>query len=192
MMTEDIKSIKKQLKKILDKDRYQHTLGVMYTASCLAMRYGTDMHQAMLAGILHDCAKCIPHEKQLSLCEKYDLPIREVERENPFLLHAKLGAYLARKEYGIEDTGILHAIEVHTTGEPEMNLLDKILFVADYIEPNRDKAPNLEKIRMLAFQNIDEAVVRILFDTLHYLNQKRGAVDEKTKETYQYYQKLKK
>ena len=125
-MTEDIKSIKKQLKKILDKDRYQHTLGVMYTASCLAMRYGSDMHQAMSAGILHDCAKCIPHEKQLSLCEKYDLPIREVERENPFLLHAKLGAYLAREEYGIEDTDILHALQVHTTGEPELNLLDKI------------------------------------------------------------------
>lgn len=189
-MTEQLKHIKKKLKKKLDKNRYQHTLGVMYTASCLAMRYGSDMYQAMLAGLLHDCAKCIPGEQQLCLCEKNGIAIREVERENPFLLHSKLGAYLARTEYGIEDAEILHAIEVHTTGEPDMNLLDKILFVSDYIEPNRNKAPNLEEIRMLAFQNIDGAVSRILYDTLHFLNQKRGSIDHRTQETYQFYKNL--
>lgn len=189
-MTEQLKDIKKQLKKELDKNRYQHTLGVMYTASCLAMRYGSDIHQAMLAGLLHDCAKCIPGKEQIRLCEKNGIAIREVERENPFLLHSKLGAFFARTKYGIEDEVILHAIEVHTTGEPDMNLLDKILFVSDYIEPNRDKAPNLEEIRTLAFLNIDEAVVRILYDTLHFLNQKRGSIDNRTQETYQYYKNL--
>lgn len=189
-MTAEIHNIKKEIKKAQDKQRYQHTLGVMYTAGCLAMRYGADMYQSMLAGLLHDCAKCIPEMEQLKICEMNAILIREIERENPFLLHAKLGAFLSKTKYGIEDEGILHAIEVHTTGEPGMNLLDKILFVADYIEPHRNKAPDLEIIRKLAFEDIDEGVYRILHDTLHFLNKKRGAIDSKTQETFQYYKEL--
>lgn len=189
-MDEQLKHIRKQLKKELDRNRYQHTLGVMYTAACLAMRYEADLYQAMLAGLLHDCAKCIPGNEQISLCKKNFIVIREVERENPSLLHAKLGAFLARTKYGIEDTAVLHAIEVHTTGSPGMNLLDKILFIADYIEPNREKAENLREVRALAFRDIDQAVVQILHDTIHYLNYKKGAIDIKTQETYQYYIEL--
>lgn len=189
-MTEQMNEIKKQLKKELEKKRYQHTIGVMHTAACLAMRYGSDMYQAMLAGLLHDCAKCISDKKQIELCEKNHISIRDVERENPFLLHAKTGAFLARTQYGINDTAVLHAIEVHTTGIPNMSLLDKIIFVADYIEPNRDKAPNLEEIRTLAFENIDQVIYRILDDTLHFLNQKKGSIDEKSHETYEYYKNL--
>ena len=186
-MTETLKDISKKLKKELDKARYQHKLGVMYTASCLAMRYEYDMQKAMLAGLLHDCAKCIPGEKQIHLCKKNHIDIRKVEKENPFLLHAKLGAFFAETKYGVKDKNVLHAIQVHTTGEPGMNLLDKIIFVSDYIEPNRDKAPNLPQIRALAFENIDQAVVRILHDTIHFLNQKRGSIDHKTHDTYEYY-----
>lgn len=186
-MTEQLRHISKQLKKELDKNRYQHTLGVMYTASCMAMRYGCDMQQAMLAGLLHDCAKCIPGEKQIHLCKKNHISVREVEEQNPFLLHAKLGAFFAETKYGIKDHEVLHAIKVHTTGEPAMNLLDKIIFVSDYIEPNREKAPNLPQIRTLAFEDIDQAVLRILHDTLFFLNQKRGSVDYKTHVTYEYY-----
>ncbi len=189
-MDEQLKHIRKQLKKELDRNRYQHTLGVMYTAACLAMRYEADLYQAMLAGLLHDCAKCIPGNEQISLCKKNFIVIREVERENPSLLHAKLGAFLARTKYGIEDTAVLHAIEVHTTGSPGMNLLDKIIFIADYIEPNREKAENLREVRALAFRDIDQAVVQILHDTIHYLNYKKGAIDIKTQETYQYYIEL--
>lgn len=189
-MTEKLQKIKHSLKKELDKERYQHTLGVMYTASCLAMAYGTDMDQAMLAGLLHDCAKCIPNHQKLKMCEKHHLDMSDVEKENPFLLHAKLGAFLAQSEYGIEDPDILHAISVHTTGEAGMNLLDKIIFVSDYIEPHRDKAPNLTEIRKMAFEDLDQAVLKILYDTLHYLNQKKGSIDKKTHETYEYYQKL--
>lgn len=190
MMTEKIKQIQKKLKKELDKGRYQHTLGVMYTASCLAMRYEADMQQAMLAGLLHDCAKCLPGSEQIRLCKKNHMEIRDVELENPFLLHSRLGAFLASSDYGVEDTEVLHAIEVHTTGAPGMNLLDKIIFVADYIEPHRDKAPDLAEIRTLAFMDLDQALLRILHDTMHYLNQKKGAIDPKTQETYQYYIKM--
>ena len=190
MISEQLKKIKKELKKELDKNRYQHTLGVMYTASCLAMRHGGDMQEAMYAGLLHDCAKCIPIDKHIHLCEKNHIPIRDVERKNPHLLHAKLGVFLAKSEYGIKDKTILHAIEVHTTGAPNMGLLDKILFVADYIEPHRDRAPNLTEVRMLAFTDINEAVLRILYDTIHYLNQRKGSIDSITYDTYQFYKKL--
>lgn len=181
------KEIEKQLKKELDKERFTHTMGVMYTAAALAMAHGGDMDQALYAGLLHDCAKCIPNEEKLSLCEKYQISISDAERKSPSLLHAKLGAYFAKSIYGIEDEEILHAIKVHTTGEPGMNLLDKIIYIADYIEPNRDQAPNLTAVRKLAFQDLDKTMEKILSDTLQYLTEKGGEIDPLTNETYQYF-----
>lgn len=181
------KEIEKQLKKELDKERFTHTMGVMYTAAALAMAHGADMNQALYAGLLHDCAKCIPNEEKLSLCEKYQISISDAERKSPSLLHAKLGAYFAKSIYGIEDEVILHAIKVHTTGEPGMNLLDKIIYIADYIEPNRDQAPNLTAIRKLAFRDLDKTMEKILSDTLQYLTEKGGEIDPLTNETYQYF-----
>ncbi len=150
----------------MDKDRYEHTLGVMYTSACLAMANGYDMEKAQLAGLLH-----------------------EVEKDNPFLLHAKVGAFLARVLYEVEDEEILHAISVHTTGAPAMNTLDKIVFIADYIEPKRDKAANLKEIRKTAFEDLDEALKMILCDTIHYLNGSKNDknIDPMTLETYHYY-----
>ena len=108
----EVKEIKKKLKKSLDKQRYQHTLGVMYTAGCLAMANGYPIEKAMLAGLLHDCAKCLSTEKKIGLCVKKNIDITEVEISNPGLLHAKAGMVLAEEEYGIKDTQILHAIRV--------------------------------------------------------------------------------
>ncbi len=186
-MTE--KEIRKKVKKALDDARYEHTKGVMYTAAALAMAYEYPLDKAMLAGLLHDCAKCVPNEKKIHQCEKHNIPITEVERENPTLLHAKLGAFYAQNKYGVDDPEICHAIEVHTTGAPNMNLLDKILFVADYIEPGRDRAPHLAQLRKLAFQDLDACIADILYDTLHYLagENKKGAIDPTTKTTYEFY-----
>lgn len=188
-MNERFTKIKKALKKELDKDRYEHTLGVMYTAACLAMANGYDMEKAQLAGLLHDCAKCIPNEKKLKICTKNNIPVTQIEKENPFLLHAKVGAFLAKELYEVDDVEILHAISVHTTGAPGMNMLDKIVFIADYIEPKRDKAANLKEIRKAAFENLDEALKMILCDTIHYLtgNKNDKNIDPMTLETYQYY-----
>lgn len=183
--------IEKKLKKELSKDRFRHTLGVMYTAASLAMAHEVDMEQALYAGLLHDCAKCIPNKEQLRLCKEKKIAITESEEKSPYLLHAKLGAYFAKKEYGIVDEEILHAIQVHTTGAPHMNPLDMIIYIADYIEPNRDKAPNLSEIRKLAFENLDKTMLFILIDTLSYLEQGKGDVDPMTALTYKYfYEKL--
>ena len=183
----DLKYLQKKIKEELSEDRYEHTIGVMYTAESLAMRYGVDMTKAAVAGLLHDCAKCIPNNEKIELCEKNNLLISAVERENPSLLHAKLGAHLAEKEYDITDPSILHAIVVHTTGEPDMNTLDKIIYIADYIEPGRDKAPNLEKVRELAFSDLNRCMAQILRDTLQYLVEKGGTIDPATQLTYDFY-----
>ena len=190
MMAEDTDEIRKKIKKELDRSRYQHTLGVAYTAAALAMRYRQNIEKAYLAGLLHDCAKCIPTDKKFELCEKYDISLTDSEKENPALIHAKLGAYLAKSQYGIDDEDIIASIRTHTTGDVGMSMLQKIIFTADYIEPQRDQAPNLCEIRQMAFTDIDRAIVRILSDTLDHLNQKSAAVDPKTRETYEYYLSL--
>jgi predicted HD superfamily hydrolase involved in NAD metabolism len=179
--------IKKHLKKQLDKDRYEHTKGVMYTAACLAMAHGQNVEQAMLAGLLHDCAKCMPWEEQKKLCTENDITITPVEHKNPGLLHAKTGAILAEKKYEVKNPEILHAIRVHTTGEPDMRPLDKIIYIADYIEPGRDKAPNLAEVRKLAFADLDACMAKILGDTLEYLAVRGGSIDPMTHLTYEYY-----
>lgn len=185
--TDSKKNLSKAMKKVQGKKRYEHTLGVAYTASALAMRYGASLEEAYTAGLLHDCAKCFTDEKMLSVCEKHHIPMTEVERRNPFLLHAKVGACYAVKKYGVESQDIVNAIRYHTTGRAAMSLLEKIIFVADYIEPGRKHAPNLPEIRRLAFVELDRAVLRILEDTVNYLKDGSGEIDPATEITLAYY-----
>lgn len=185
-----IDKMKKKVQNHLDAERYEHTMGVMYTSAALAMCYQADMEKALVAGLLHDCAKCIPSDKKLKLCEKYNLEVTEAEKKNPGLLHAKLGAYIATSKYEIEDQEIIDAIEYHTTGRPNMTLLDKIVYIADYIEPNRNVAPNLAEVRKLAFVDIDECLFLILKDSLEYLKTKSEAIDPMTEQTYLYYKEV--
>lgn len=186
-MSKNLKNINQELKNILSKDRYEHTLGVASTAICLAMRYEYDLEKAEIAGLLHDCAKCMSDDKKLKKCIKHNISITETETNSPYLLHAKLGAFYAMHKYGITDMDVVNAILVHTTGAPDMSLLEKIIYVADYIEPNRKEAPNLAEIRKMAFVDIDMAIYMIMKDTLEYLNRKKGAIDNMTKKAYEYY-----
>lgn len=186
----DFGKIQKILSKELDEERYQHTIGVMYTSAALAMAHSCDLEQAQLAGLLHDCAKCIPNKKKLKLCRRHGIPITPLEEENPFLLHAKLGAYRAREKYQVDDPAVLRAIAWHTTGRPKMSLLEKIIYLADYIEPMRDRAPDLAEIRRLAYMDIDECMYRVLEDTLDYLKKNPKDIDKQTEDAFFYYEKL--
>lgn len=189
----DLKLLQKQMKEELSEDRFEHTLGVMYTAESLAMRYGVDMTKAAVAGLLHDCAKCIPNSQKIRLCKKHNLEVTENEEKNPSLLHAKLGTLLAQKAYGVNDPEILSAIRWHTTGKPDMTMLEMIVYMADYIEPNRDKAPNLREIRKLSFENLEEALYQVLESTLSYLSDRPDSVDPMTQLSFDFYKwKLKK
>lgn len=186
-MNQKISRLRRKLKKYLDRDRYEHTLGVMYTAASMAMRYDVDVEQALTAGLLHDCAKCIPSDTKIKLCDRYHLSVTDIELANPSLLHAKLGAFLAAKKYHIKDKEIINAIASHTTGHPHMTLLEKIVYISDYIEPGREELPNMADVRSLAFQDIDECIYRILKDSLVYLASKNMPIDPMTEKAYEYY-----
>jgi len=178
------------LEQELNYKRFVHTMAVAGTASSLAMCYGMNIQKAELAGLLHDCAKCIDVRKMQKLCEKAGLEITPFEAGSGSLLHSKAGSVLAAEKYGCTDPDILNAIRYHTTGRPGMSLLEKIIFVADYIEPGRYTAKNLPEIRMMAFEDIDEALMKILYDTLVYLNSTGNTVDPMTQKTYDYYRQM--
>lgn len=181
----------KCVKKEIDKPRRIHTEGVAYTAAALAMAHGEDLDRAFLAGLLHDCGKGYPKGKRVEFCTEHGIPVTETERENPGLLHAKIGAYFAETRYGVEDREVLSAITYHTTGRPAMSLLEKIIYTADYIEPNREKQPGLPDLRALAFRDIDGCVFRIAEDTVNYLNaSEKKAIDPMSEATYLYYRDL--
>ena len=190
MMQIDWRELEKKLKKEQKGLRFQHTLGVAYTAAALALRWDVDMDRARLAGLLHDCAKCLSDKKKLEICEEQQLEVSDFEKEHPVLLHAKVGTYLAEADYGITDAEILSAINWHTTGRPGMTRLEQIIFVADYIEPNRNKAPNLQEVRGLAFQDLDRCTYRILQDTVDYLKKNPKSMDRMTMRAFTYYYNL--
>ena len=178
------------LEQELNYKRFVHTMAVAGTASSLAMCYGMNIQKAELAGLLHDCAKCIDVRKMQKMCEKAGLEISPYEAGSGSLLHSKAGSVLAAEKYGCTDPDILNAIRYHTTGRPGMSLLEKIIFVADYIEPGRYTAKNLPEIRKMAFEDIDEALMKILYDTLVYLNSTGNTVDPMTQKTYDYYRQM--
>lgn len=179
-----------QVRKEQTSQRFVHTLGVQYTAACLAMKHEYSIERAEIAGILHDCAKCISDNKMLEECKKYNIPISDMEQKAPYLLHGKLGAYYAKEKYNIEDEEILSAITYHTTGKPNMTLIEKIVFIADYIEPNRKKVPRLDEIRKISFENMDLAMYLILNQTLSYLEEKKQGIDSLTKKACEYYKEV--
>ena len=175
-MTEELEQIRKRLSKKQKKERYEHTLGVMYTAASLAMCYGADMQKALTAGLLHDCGKFCPAKEQIEMCRTIGIKLTESELQMPALVHAKLGACLAQYDYGIRDQEILDAITYHTTGRPDMTLLEKIIYIADYIEPNRKEIPGLQEIRGIVFRDIDQAVCLSAGSTVRYLENGGKAV----------------
>lgn len=182
-----IPEIQDKLRKKLKNSRYVHTLGVAYTASCLAMKYGLDPDKALMAGLLHDCAKYMPGDEMYEIAVKNKLEISDAERVKPDLLHAKLGSFYAKKKYGVVDEEILSAIRFHTTGRPDMTLFEKIIYISDYIEPGRDKMPRLDVIRKEAFEDIDSCLKMILEDSVEYLTSSGMFIDNTTIETYNFY-----
>lgn len=189
-MDERILELRRDLKKKLNPMRFEHSLSVSYTCISLAMKYGYPLDHAELAGLLHDCAKRYTDAVILEHCAKHQITVTEAERKAPAVLHAKYGAWMARHKYGIREEEIIEAIACHTTGKPEMNLLDKILYVADYMEPRRYKASNLEIVRCLAYEDLDETLFQIMKSTLGYLERSGTFVDPMTRDAYEYYKNL--
>lgn len=169
-----------ELKRRLKPSRYRHSLGVAETAAELAARFGTDIEQARLAGLLHDCAREFSNDSLLEEAEHRGLAIGEVERAMPLLLHAPLGALLVREIYGVEDAAICQAIARHTVGAAGMTPLDKIVWYADMIEPGRDY-PQVERLRKLAREaTLDEMLLVGLSESIIFVVRKQHLIHPDT------------
>ena len=193
-MQKSLEEIQAELKKVLKRKRYQHTVGVRYTAQAMAMCFDEDIEKAGYAGMLHDCAKYLSDEEMLVECRKHHIVCSDTEKIRPSLLHAKLGACYAKEFYGVEDDKVLSGIRWHTTGKPGMSNFEKIIFIADYIEPGRKMIPGMEEIRRAAFCNLDEAMFLILENTLSYLEDtsksRKDMIDSYTEDAYDFYKEL--
>lgn len=170
------------VKEQITEKRYIHTLGVMQTAIELAEKYGADVKRSELAAIFHDYAKFRSKEEMEQIIIKQNMPKQLLDYHSE-LWHAPVGAYLVQMEAGITDEEILQAIRFHTTGNKDMNLLDKIVFLADYIEPGR-KFPGVDEVRKAANESLDQAVIMALKNTIKFLLDKNQAVYPDTLETY--------
>ena len=158
-----------QLKRSLSDKRLVHSLLVASTARKLARIHGVDENQAAMAGLLHDCAKCMPLSAQQQLARDNRLLLDKETLQSGNLLHGPVGAVVAEKEYGVKDPNILSAIRCHTTGKVGMLPLDMIVFLSDKIEPSRRSYPVLEEVRALAQKDLAQAMLHSLESTLAYV-----------------------
>lgn len=165
----DIEYIKEDLRKSIGEKLYIHCINVMNTAIDLALNYNISTDKAMIAGLLHDSGKLL--NKNVGNLE-----------------HAVLGSEIAANKYGINDTDVLNAILYHTTGRENMTMLEKIIYLADKIEPNR-RYDGVETIRELAYTNIDEAIIKSLENTFKYLKSKNIKIDNQSLVTYDFLKK---
>ena len=169
---------------LLKPNRVAHVLGCRDTAVELAKHWGADVTDAARAGILHDITKAIDGPLQLTLCEAYGKILSDFSRRYPKTLHALTGSLVAQRIFG-ENEAVVSAIEHHTTGKANMNLLEKIIYVADYMEPNRD-FPGVERLRELAFADIDAALKLGLEMTLEHLKRQGAEVSPASREALEW------
>ncbi|WDV44671.1 bis(5'-nucleosyl)-tetraphosphatase (symmetrical) YqeK [Clostridiaceae bacterium M8S5] len=172
-MYELIDKYKETLIKDIGKKRYEHCVRVMETAKKMAGAYGVNEQKALVAGLLHDCGRYIDEKLLLQKSKQYNILSSNSFENSKELLHANLGAYLAKHKYGIDDEDILNAIKYHTTGRENMSNLEKIIFLADYIEPNR-VFEGVKEIRELCYEDLDIAMLKSLTNNiLHIINNNR-------------------
>lgn len=169
---EMLETVKKELETTLSEERYKHSLGVMKMAQILAKQYNINEQEALLTGLAHDMAKELTTEQNLQYIKQNQIEIDEVEERNPSLLHAKIGADMAKKKYSFNQK-MQDAIAYHTTGNPKMDTLAKIIYVADKTEENRN-FEGVEELRNLALKDLNQAVVAILsYDIKKNINRGR-------------------
>ncbi len=185
----DVDTMKEKLQSALSVKRYIHTMGVAEEAVKLADIYGThkDCQKAEVAGLLHDCAKDYPDDLKMRLCKEYHVEVDDVMKKQKDLLHAFLGAEVAKREYLVDDEEILGAIRYHTTGKNNMTFLEKIIFIADYIEPSREEFEGLDEARRLAYLDLDMAMRYILEQTIEYVHERKRELHHLSLEALEYY-----
>ncbi|MGI5850427.1 MAG: bis(5'-nucleosyl)-tetraphosphatase (symmetrical) YqeK [Christensenellales bacterium] len=171
------------LKKHIGKKRLQHSVNTAKEAMALAKKYGVDPQKAYIAGLLHDVAKGETSESLISIADEYGVAVDEFEICNPELMHGKIGAIMINKLLGIDDDEILNAIRWHTTGHKEMTILEKIIYIADIIEPGR-KFLDVKTIKKLAYRDIDAAMIFSLEHVMEFVRNKGFSLHPNSIEAY--------
>ena len=175
-----IDEMRRELQRRLKRGRFAHSIGVANTAVKLAKRFGVDETKAYVAGLLHDCAREFENDELPAQAEIRGIKIGDVERAMPLLLHPYIGAKMIREIYGVDDAEISQAIWRHTVGAADMTALDKIIYFADMIEPNRNY-PGVEKLRDLAeTAPLDEILLTALSESIIFVVQKNSFVHPDT------------
>ena len=176
-----IDEMRRELQRRLKKERFAHSIGVANTAVKLAKKFGVDENKAYIAGLLHDCARQFENSELPAEAEKRGIKIGEVENSMPLLLHAYIGAQMIGEIYGVDDKEISQAIYRHTVGARDMTPLDKIIYFADMIEPNRNY-PGVEKLREIAetSNNLDEIILTALNESIIFVTQKNSLIHPDT------------
>lgn len=164
----NLEEIHKELKKLLNTKKYTHSMGVMETSIKLAKIYNADVEKAAIAGLLHDCAKCLNKDDIFQYCKKLNIEITNYDKSNYAILHAPAGVVIANEKFNIYDEDILNAIRYHTTGRENMSILEKIIYISDYIEPYRE-FDGVEEARRLAFTDLNVALLHIMNKTISHL-----------------------
>ena len=175
----ELEAIKNKLKKRLSREKFVHSINVMDTAVDMAKHYGIYDERFVLAGLLHDCAKDISSENMFKLCKEYNIEVDIYQKAQPALLHGALGAEIAKHEFGIDDAEILRSIKYHTTGCENMGMLEKIIYMADYIEPGREFF-GVKKLRKLSYANINLAMIEGLNISIKEVIKKKGLIHPDT------------
>jgi predicted HD superfamily hydrolase involved in NAD metabolism len=176
----------KKLAKVLDRERFEHSLRVEKVAVRLAKKHRASKTKASLAALLHDCARQYSRQQLLKVARKLKLKIDAVSEFEPKLLHAELSARLAKRDFGVRSRDILDAIEKHTIGAPNMSKLEKIIYLADHIEEGRDFS-GVSKIRRLAARDLDAAIIESSSRMLRFLLQKGLPIHPGTVKTRNHY-----
>ena len=172
---------------LLKPNRVKHVLGCRDTAVALARHWGDDENNALRAGLLHDVTKALDGELQLTLCRAHGIVLDEFSGENPKIIHALTGAVVAERIFG-ENHAVVSAIESHTTGKKDMTLLEKIIYVADYMEPNRT-FDGVEEMRRLAFSDLNEALKMGLEMTIQVLKEQGREISGRSAEALRWLNK---
>lgn len=176
-----IDEMRRELQRRLKKSRFAHSIGVANTAVALAKKFGADETKAYIAGLLHDCAREFENDQLPAEATKRGIKIGKVERALPLLLHAYIGAKMAAEIYGVTDPEIIQAIHRHTVGARDMSALDKIIYFADMIEPNRNY-PGVDELRAFAqnSSSLDEVILKALDESIVFIIQKKTLVHPDT------------
>lgn len=163
-----LEEMQQLLEKSLAPKRYKHSVNVYLTAMELGKEHKLPLEKIAISALLHDCGREVPTKESVAKAQELGLDVDEVERNQPILLHAKLGVYYAKEKYGVTDKEILDGILYHTTGTAGMSKLAKVVFLADMVEPGRD-FPGVEELRHLARKNLDKAMLKAYSNTIEYL-----------------------